>query len=426
MHIYFSGLGGVGIGPLAEIAHQAGYTVSGSDATDSLMTKQLRDKGIEVAIGQDGSHIAQIHRSQPIDWFVYTAALPDDHPELTYAREHGIRTSKRDELLAEIIRDKDLNLIAIAGTHGKTTTTGMLVWASKQLGVPISYSIGTTISFGPSGAFDPSSRYFIYECDEYDRNFLQFHPSISIITSVDYDHVDTYPTEDEYFDAFDQFISQSDLCVMWQEDCGDFSKVLGPHTQLHMIDKSKVNTENAIAELPLVGQHNRENAYLVKTLLVDHLGVSEEKAIDILANFPGTDRRFEKLGDNLYTDYGHHPAEIAATLQLARELNDHVVLVYQPHQNTRQHEIQSEYRDATVLAEKIYWLPTYLTREDASLEVLTPGQLIDGLSNKDSVEPAELDDELWKNIQKHRDAGHLVLCMGAGTIDAWVRERLTK
>lgn len=426
MHIYFSGLGGVGIGPLAEIAHQAGYIVSGSDLARSLMTDQLERQGIAVTIGQDGSQIASAHAKNPIDWFVYTAALPEGHPELIYARDHGIRTSKRDELLAHIIKEKDLKLIAVAGTHGKTTTTGMLVWAAQQLNIPISYSIGTTISFGPSGLYDPKSRYFIYECDEYDRNFLRFHPWASIITAVDHDHIDTYPTENEYYAAFDQFMRQSELVIVWQEDCGDLSQVLGEKNHLHLIDKAQKQSDGSLDSMPLVGQHNRENSYLVKTLLVDHLGVNDARATDILADFPGTDRRMEKLTDNLYSDYGHHPAEIAATLQLARELSNHVVLVYQPHQNTRQHDVRDEYRDSMVLAEKIYWLPTYLTREDESLEVLAPAQLISGLSNSGAAEPAELDDNLWDAIQSHRSAGHLVLVMGAGIIDAWVRDRLTK
>ena len=162
MHIYFSGLGGVGIGPLAEIARDAGYAVSGSDLHENLMTRQLQEAGITVSIGQDGSQIAAVHEKAPIDWVVYTASLPADHAELRFAHDHGIRTSKRDELLATIIEEKDLKLIAVSGTHGKTSTTGMLIWTLKQLDVPISYSVGTTLNFGPSGAYNPESRYFIY------------------------------------------------------------------------------------------------------------------------------------------------------------------------------------------------------------------------------------------------------------------------
>src|SRR5690606_5798559 len=110
----------------------------------------------------------------------------------------GIKVAKRDELLARILHEKNLKLIAVAGTHGKTTTTGMMVWLLQQLGVPVSYSVGSTLSFGPSGKFDPKSEYFVYECDEFDRNFLHFHPYLSLITSVGYDHPDIYPTPENY------------------------------------------------------------------------------------------------------------------------------------------------------------------------------------------------------------------------------------
>jgi UDP-N-acetylmuramate--alanine ligase len=127
MNIYFSGLGGVGIGPLVEIAKDAGHTVMGSDLGESLATDELRAEGITLNIGQDGTFLRACHEATPLDWFVHTAALPDDHPELVLARQLGIRISKRDEFLAYIIQEKDLKLIAISGTHGKTTTTGMMV-----------------------------------------------------------------------------------------------------------------------------------------------------------------------------------------------------------------------------------------------------------------------------------------------------------
>ena len=198
MHIYFSGISGVAIGPLARIARDAGHTVTGSDLAENLVTEELRQAGITFTIGQDGSYLREVHAASPLDWFVYTAALPADHPELALAKELGIRVSKRDEFLAEFLKEQNLKLIAISGTHGKTTTTGMTVWALKQLGVPVSYSVGSTLSFGPSGAFDPDSEYFVYECDEYDKNLLHFSPYLSLLTSIDYDHPDTYPTEEEY------------------------------------------------------------------------------------------------------------------------------------------------------------------------------------------------------------------------------------
>jgi UDP-N-acetylmuramate--alanine ligase len=149
-------------------------------------------------------------------------------------------------------------------------------------------------------------------------------------------------------------------------------------------------------------------------------------AADGINKFPGTDRRFEQLAPNLYSDYGHTPTEIAATLQLAHELSDHVVLVYQPHQNVRQHEIQSQYVDEIfTAASHVYWLPTYLTREDPALETLTPEQLTSHL-NPEKLSVTELDEGLWQTINSLRAEGTLVLLMGAGTIDGWAREQLAR
>lgn len=415
MNIYFSGIGGVGIGPLAEIALDAGYGVQASDQTENLMTRELANRGVAISFNQDGEFLAARHALAPIDWFVHTAALPADHPELVRARALGIKTSKRDELLAQIIADKQLKLIAVAGTHGKTTTTGMLVWTLQQLGIPISYSVGSTLSFGPSGAFDPASEYFVYECDEFDRNFLHFQPYLSLITSIDYDHPDTYPTERDYLSAFEQFITQSQQTIMWTHDTHGMTP---PESAWQLQD-------DEVAPIALAGAHNRRNATLVLKA-VEYLKLTTAESAAALARFPGTNRRFEKLADGLYSDYGHHPVEIAATLQLARELSDHVVLVYQPHQNVRQHEIRDQYTDTVFRdAEAIYWLPTYLSREDPNLEVLLPEQLTEPLS-KDNLSLGELDDRLWAAIQTHRDAGHLVLCMGAGSIDGWLRSHVTQ
>lgn len=413
MNIYFSGLGGVGIGPLAQIARDAGETVIGSDLAESLVTQELRKQGISIHIGQDGSFLKESHAATPFDWFVYTAALPDDHPELELAKELGIRTAKRDAFLAEFIKEKNLKLIAISGTHGKTSTTGLMVWALKQLDIPVSYSVGSTISFGPSGAYDPKSEFFVYECDEYDRNFLNFSPYISLLPSVDYDHPDTYPSEESYRSAFSQYIEQSDLTITWQSIIEFIKPETGTIWELK---------PSEVLDISLPGEHNRRNATLVNKAL-EYLKIDQQELITkALETFPGTDRRFEKLGENLYSDYGHHPEEIAATLQLAREISDDVVLVYQPHQNWRQHFIRDQYTTQFENAKHIYWLPTYLTREDPTQEVLTPHELTENISNKDSITYVDLNDSLWDTIQAQRQSGTLVVCMGAGTIDSWARE----
>jgi UDP-N-acetylmuramate--alanine ligase len=414
MNIYFCGIGGVGLGPLAEIALDAGHTVIGSDPQDSLMTEQLLDRGVRISHDQSGEFLEQIHENNPIDWFVYTSAMPVQHPELQAARVLGIRMSKRDELLAHIIEEKNLKLLAVAGTHGKTGTTGMMVWAMKQLGRPVSYSVGTTMSFGPSGHFEQGSEYFVYECDEFDRNFLHFHPYLSLITSVDYDHSDTYPNKQDYVGAFRQFASQSEFSILWQSDA----------SKLGTVDNSWQLGDNDVAPVQLPGEHIRRNASLIVKAL-EKLGVSGD-TVGALNGYPGIDRRFEKLADNLYTDYGHHPAEIKATLQMAHEVNENVVLVYQPHQNVRQHQIVDEYTDCFELARKVYWLPTYLTREDPNLHVLTPQDLGKNVTNKEALFAADLNDALWDKIEEARKGGALVLAMGAGPIDDWVRKQLAQ
>ena len=417
MRIYFSGIGGVAIGPLAEMAIGAGHEVCGSDRAAGLMTEALRRAGITVSFDQSGEFLRSEHQQAPFDWFVYTAALPADHPELVLARQLGIRTSKRDELLAQIIADKQLKLIAVTGTHGKTTTTGMLVWTLQQLGVPVSYLVGSTLSFGPSGRFDPASQFLMYECDEFDRNFLHFSPWLSLITSVDYDHPDTFPTPDDYRAAFRQFGEQSTQVIAWREDAEVFTPA------------NVTVLEQTDPQITLAGEHNRRNGTLAARAVMTvreaaALEIEAEAIITALNAFPGTGRRFEKLADNLYTDYGHHPSEIAATLQLAHELNDRVVLVYQPHQNIRQHEVHERYIDEVFMyADEIYWLPTYLTREDPNLPVLTPEELTRQLTT-DKVHIAQLDEALWQVIEQQRARGALVLGMGAGTIDGWLREQL--
>ena len=176
MHIYFSGIGGTGIGPLALLAHQAGFLVSGSDKQNSDYVEYLRKQGINrISIGQTTDNILGVHSNHPIDWFVYSSALAKEdpnHPELAFVQEKQIKNSKRDGFLNYFLQEKQLKLLAVAGTHGKTTTTAMAIWLFKQLGIPVSYSVGAKMSFGEMGEYAPQSEYFIYECDEYDRNFL--------------------------------------------------------------------------------------------------------------------------------------------------------------------------------------------------------------------------------------------------------------
>jgi len=271
MHIFFSGIGGTGIGPLSLIAKQAGYEVSGSDKQDSQYIQYLKKHGISgIHIEQTEEALAKVHSENPIDWYVYSSAVEKEnpnHPELLFVKEKGIKASKRDEFLDAFIRDRKLKLIAIAGTHGKSTSTAMMIWLLKELNIPVSYSVGAKLPFGDMGQYDESSRYFVYECDEFDRNFLHFSPFLSLITGVAWDHHEVYPSFEEYKDAFKEFIEKSDEAIVWNKDLEPFKELENIRTI------SEEEAENS--GLTLTGEVNRQNAWEViqaGLLLTDTLG----------------------------------------------------------------------------------------------------------------------------------------------------------
>lgn len=429
MHIFFSGIGGTAIGPLALIANQAGYRVSGSDKLDSQYIRYLREQGIRnIHIGQTRDAIAAVHDSHPIDWFVYTSALPLEHPdspELAFCREQDIHTSKRDELLNVIIQDKKLRLIAIAGTHGKTTTTAMAVWLFKQLGESVSYSLGGKISFGEMGQYTPGSTYFVYEADEFDRNFLSFRPHLAVIAGIDWDHPDIYPTREDYHAAFREFLQQSTAALLWRDD----AELLGIDDEgtagCLVLDKDDPRVS---AQLTLPGLVNRQDAWLVAQAVHRLTKRPLKELVAHLNAFPGVSRRFEHIVPGLVTDYAHTPAKIRGALQLAHEVaGDSVVVVYEGLHNTRQHFIHTELRHLFDDVKHLYIVPTYLARENTALPLLTPGDLRDLLSSatQQRCEPAALDDALATAIRRHLHAGDMVLCLtagGGGSLDEWLRQ----
>lgn len=399
MHVYFSGLGGVAIGPLALLARDAGYEVSGSDQARSRYTEIIEAAGIEVGYDQTGQYLEEVNNKNKIDWLVFTSALPADHSELVKAKDLGIKATKRADFINQFLSDHNLKLIAVSGTHGKTTTTAMLVWLFKQLKIPVSYSVGTNLPFGPSAHYDSQSEWFVYEADEYDRNMLEFHPDIAVITELDYDHPDTYKDKADYRTAFDKFTQQSKKVFARSDIVAD-------------------------EKIHLPGKHNRTNGTLAVAVVEDIVGSDKQPAlIDAINDYPGTERRFEKLAENLYTDYAHHPAEIQATLQLASEIagDRKIIALYQPHQNIRQHMIADQYKDCFSIAQKVYWLPTYLSREDKSLATLSPQDLINKLATK-NAKLVELNADLVNTVKKEIDMGNLVIIMGAGDIDDWARK----
>lgn len=427
MHVFFSGIGGTAIGPLALIALQAGYKVSGSDKQNSQYIEYLKKRGIkDINIGQTTENIESVHNDAPIDWIVASSAVVienPNHPELLFAKENNIKITKRDELLNKILQDSNKKLFAVAGTHGKTTTTAMAIWLFKELGVDVSYSVGAKIPFGDMGHFSNNSEYFIYECDEFDRNFLAFKPYVSLISGIDYDHHEIFPTKASYNQAFEQFLNQSNHKVMW---LSDLSK-LGIDTD----DKFIVldDKDPYLNSLAILGEVNRKDAFLVIAAIHKLTKEPLDKLIRLIEGFPGLSRRFEKISANLYSDYAHTIPKIEGCLQLASEVSENVVVVYEPLTDRRQHHIKNEYKDLFKGVRKLYWVPSYLAREDPKQKVLSPEDLIKEISNPEIAEPADLNQTLKENIQKHTKAEDLVVCLsggGGGSLDEWLRQQFKK
>ena len=404
MRIYISGISGTGMGPLALMAKNAGVDVCGSDLNKGAIYDELVKAGIDVEIGPQDGKFLQKKIDEGVDWFAYTSALPEDHTELVMARENGIKCTKRDDLTAYLVDKLKLKMVAVAGTHGKTTTTAMIVWTALKLDLPVSYIVGTTLGFAPSASYKTGDRYFVYEADEYDRNFLKYHPWLAVIPAVSYDHPDIYPTREDYEKAFLKFEKQSEKVILEGVDSAEFK---------------------------LAGKVRRRDAGLAAKAILEILknegrneGIVEIR--EILDDFPGVGRRFERISDGVYTDYAHHPEEVMATVDIARDecrLREKkgVVVVYQPHQNTRQHEVRDGYERAFVGVDKVFWLPTYLTRENPDLRIINPEEFIADLEGVDA-EVAELDVNLENKLKKYLDDGYLIVLMTAGPADSWWRD----
>ncbi len=442
MHIFFSGIGGTGIGPLALLAKEAGFKVSGSDKQDSQYVEYLRKHGIkDIYIGQKREDIDKLHQKLPIDWYVYSSAVAKenpDAPELQFVREQGIKMSKRDELLNLILREKNLKLIAVAGTHGKTTTTAMVVWLFKQLGLPISYSVGAKISFGDMGAYDKKSEYFVYEADEFDRNFLAFEPFISVITGVSWDHHEIFPTREDYQQAFIEFIRGSKWTIIWQED----------YDYLGLADDSSCTVQDSgnkqIQKIKLDGHYNRLDGWLAIQAVHEVTNTPVDKLIAFMGKFPGSQRRMEEIVPGLYSDYAHTPEKIRGAMSAALEKaqdgqgrkslrsdkkkastatepykkygedeaevltksgtkrtpSGDVVVVYEPLTNRRQHYMMDYYKDCFEGAKKVYWLPSYLAREDPKQRIISPSELIQRLDDPSIAKPMERDHELKRSEER--------------------------
>ncbi len=434
MHIFFSGIGGTGIGPIAQIAHQAGFDVSGSDKRDSSYIKYLQQQGLKnINIGQEKEFIAKIHQQNPIDWFVYSSAIQFENQnseEIIFCQSHNIKTSKRDQFVNYFIKKNQLKMIAIAGTHGKTTLTAMVVYLFKSLNIPLTYVLPAKTSFGQMGEYNSKGSYFVYEADEFDRNFLSFQPFQSIISGLAYDHQEIYSTHTDYLDAFSKFINQSNHTILYQRELSLFKQ--------NSLDNVKIfdQTNSLINKIKLLGKYNRQDAYLALQSLLDiKPELSIDDLIEIINNFPGLSRRMEKIKTNLYTDYAHTPEKIKAAINVAQELcnelkkqhqtSGKIIIVYEPLTNRRQHYIKEQYKNLFNKIDKLYWVPSYLAREDPSLDILKPENLLQYLSEPKKAQSQNLNEQLKNKINQHLKNNDLVIALSGGggdSLDEWLRK----
>ncbi len=298
----------------------------------------------------------------------------------------------------------------------------MTVWLLKQLGLPLGYILPAKSSFAEMGAYETGAEYFVYECDEFDRNFLSYEPQLSLITGIDWDHPDIYPTREDYNAAFSEFLEQSEQAVLWRDDVERLG--LEPGENQTVLDED----DPAIQDVTLPGLVNRQNAWEVANAVHGLLDKPVDDLIVHLNRFPGVSRRFEQIVSGLYSDYAHTPPKIRGALQLAHETaDDNVVVVYEGLHNTRQHFIKDELRDLFDGVKKLYIVPSYLAREDKDLKLLTPDdlKLLLSAETQTVTETAALDSSLREHIIRHLEAGDTVLCLTAGggnSLDEWLRK----
>ena len=358
--LHFIGIGGAGMSGLALVCARLGATVTGSDRADSSYMERLRAAGLAPVIGHEEGNLPEGAE------VVVSTAIGDDNPELALARERGVEPLHRSELLAELCAEK--RLIAIAGTHGKTTTTAMAVWALRAAGADPAFFVGGEVpGLGPGGeaanAGWGEGEWVVAEADESDGSFLRLQPEVAVITNVEMDHHTHWGSLAALHAAFAEFADKSSTVVLpadgsldglagSAEPVGFDADVPGPH-ELH---------------LAVPGRHNRANARAALAAIAATGSDPELAPAHALAEFPGVRRRLElkgsRGGSRIYDDYAHHPTEVRAALSALRELQpERLVAVFQPHLYSRTKALAVQFGAALALADEVVVLDVYPARE---------------------------------------------------------------
>lgn len=447
-HVHFVGIGGVGMAGIAEVLLSEGYTISGSDLADNALTKRLRSVGATIHLGHNADYI------QHADVVVRSSAVDADNAELMAARQLHIPIVPRAEMLGELMRFR--YGIAIAGTHGKTTTTSLVTSILAEEGVDPTFVIGGRLNSAGSNARLGKGHYLVAEADESDASFLYLKPMISVVTNIDADHMGTYHNDfSELRRAFIEFLHRLPfygLAVLCVDDLvvreilpevsrplltygfdkgADFraTSIVQKGTQTRFVVERPQGCASLTVTLNLPGKHNVLNA-LAAIAVATELKISDQAIMRALENFAGIGRRFQILGDfpikqggnvTLIDDYGHHPREIAATLQAARESwpERRLVMVYQPHRYTRTRDLFNDFCEVLSLPDALVLLDVYSAGE-APIPGADGKTLAQSIRERGGVDPvfierhATLADTLGNVLQP----GDVLLMQGAGNIGA--------
>lgn len=383
--VHFIGIGGSGMSGIAKMFHDLGIRVSGSDVRDSRGLDVLRDLGVTVHVGHDAAHLGDVEA------VVVTGALWQDNPEYVAALDRGIPVMHRSRALNWLVSGK--RLVSVAGAHGKTTSTGMIVTALIELGKNPGFVNGGVVQSLQSSSSLGDDELFIIEADESDGSFLLYDTQVALVTNVDADHLDHYGTHEDFDQAFVQFASAANELLVISADDSGAQRVLGQvsHPRVVTFGESAdadvwvsdvesgaggvrftihFNGQSHSAQLPVAGRHNAINAAGAFAVVVG-LGFEPEATISALAKFGGTERRFELHGIvnevSVYDDYAHHPTEVEAILTAARTVvgAGRLIAVHQPHTYSRTQAMSSEFAAALErLANHTIVLDVYGARED--------------------------------------------------------------
>ncbi|MDO5494099.1 MAG: UDP-N-acetylmuramate--L-alanine ligase [bacterium] len=425
MSYYLIGIGGAGMSVVAELLHAEGHRVAGSDAKDSAVMRRLVAAGIGAQIGHDPG------RLEPGMTVVISSAIQPENPELARARELGLPVIHRSQALALAAGERDF--VAVAGAHGKTTTSAMLAVALHHAGADPSFAVGGTVVGYGSGAHLGSGSVLVAEADESDRSFLNYRPRVAIVTNVEPDHLDFYRTEEEFYAAFVEFaqkIVPGGLLVACADDPGAASIMKAAtesgvrtagygHSSPEVTvedDAFVVRGERFPVRLRVRGSHNMLNAAAALTAGVE-LGVDPATMVEGLEMFTGTGRRFEahgtRRGVHVVDDYAHHPTEVAATLRSARELAEGRVLVlFQPHLYSRTLQFATRFAEALDAADHVVVTGIYGAREEPLPGVTS--ELITSRMARGTHVPDRL--AAAAELASAARPGDLVLTMGAGDV----------